>query len=216
MKIRWFGHACFLLTSSEGVRVLTDPFDDQVGYELPAVEADIVTTSHDHFDHNYTQIVKGTFLHVNKPGETQKDGIRIFGVMTYHDKDQGSKRGENVVYTFDIDGLRICHFGDIGHVPSAQQIAEIGDIDVALLPVGGIFTVDATEAYEIVKLLKPKVTIPMHYKTPYLKFGLDDVNSFLSKAGVSGNAEVLLRKNEIEITKDNIHQFPSIIVFDYK
>ena len=75
---------------------------------------------------------------------------------------------------------------------------------------------DATEAYEIVKLLKPKVTIPMHYKTPYLKFGLDDVNSFLSKAGVSGNAEVLLRKNEIEITKDNIHQFPSIIVFDYK
>ncbi len=216
MKIRWLGHSCFLLTSSEGIRVLTDPFDEQVGYELPSVEANIVTTSHDHFDHGYTQIVRGTFFHVNQPGETIKDGVRIFGIMTYHDKTQGSKRGNNIVYTFDINGLKICHFGDIGHVPTTQQFAEIGEIDIALLPVGGTFTVNAAEAHETIKLLKPKITIPMHFKTPELKFDIDGIDSFLLETGLSDTSEVFLRKNEIEITKDNIHEFPKILVLDYK
>jgi L-ascorbate metabolism protein UlaG (beta-lactamase superfamily) len=216
MKIRWLGHSCFLLTSSEGIRVLTDPFDEQVGYELPSVEANIVTTSHDHFDHGYTQIVRGTFFHVNQPGETIKDGVRIFGIMTYHDKTQGSKRGNNIVYTFDINGLKICHFGDIGHVPTTQQFAEIGEIDIALLPVGGTFTVNAAEAHETIKLLKPKITIPMHFKTPELKFDIDGIDSFLLETGLSDTSEVFFRKNEIEITKDNIHEFPKILVLDYK
>lgn len=216
MKIKWLGHSCFLMTSSKGTRVLADPFDEQVGYELPSVEADIVTTSHDHFDHGYTKIVKGTFLHVNKPGEVIKDGVHIFGIKTYHDKTSGSKRGINIVYIYDIDGLRICHFGDIGHIPSAQQLAEIGEIDIALLPVGGIFTVNAAEAYEIIKLLKPQITIPMHFETPELKFDLDGIDCFLSEAGLSDTSEVYLRKNEIEITKNNIHEFPKIIVLNYK
>lgn len=216
MRIRWFGHSCFLLTSFEGIRILTDPFDEQVGYELPSVEADIVTTSHDHFDHGNTQIVRGTFLHVNKPGEVTKEGISLFGVMTFHDKAQGNNRGKNIVYMFNINGLRICHFGDIGHVLSTQQLAQIGEIDIALLPVGGTFTVNAAEANEIIQLLKPRITIPMHFKTPELKFDIDGIDRFLLETGLTNHAEVFLNKNEIEITQENIHDFPKIIILDYK
>src|SRR5690554_2277719 len=116
MKIKWLGHACFLLTSSEGTIILTDPFNEEVGYRPPAIRADVVTTSHDHFDHNYIEVVKGDFVHIDAAGRFTEKGIEITGIETFHDDANGAKRGKNVIYKFDIDGIKVCHCGDLGHL----------------------------------------------------------------------------------------------------
>lgn len=212
MKIKWLGHACFLLTSSSGAKVLTDPFDEQVGYELPAVKADIVTTSHDHYDHNHVSIVKGDFVHINNPGKFSERGIEITGVSTFHDESKGAKRGKNVIFKFDIDGIKVCHCGDLGHVLTDDQVKQIDEVDVLLVPVGGTYTVDARGAYEVVKQLKPIITIPMHFKTEVLGFPIDGVNNFLFAAG----GGEMTGKQEIELNKDNLSQISSVLVLNYK
>lgn len=215
MKIKWLGHSCFLLTSEAGVKVLTDPFNDQVGYRLPAVEADIVTTSHGHSDHNYVRAVKGKFKHWDQPGVFEKNGIKANGVPTFHDEVQGAKRGKNIIYIFDMDGLRICHSGDLGHIPSREQAAAIGQVDILLVPVGGIYTVNADEAVIVVQLLKPKVTIPMHFKTSVLSFQLDGADKFLAAAGAS-KQEAYFNRQEINIESESLGVLPEILILDYE
>lgn len=183
MKIKWLGHSCFKIVSSKGIRIVTDPFDDNVGYPLPSVQADIVTVSHDHYDHNFVDCVKGNFDVINKVGNFMVKDIPITGIHTYHDDEQGAKRGNNIVYVFDIDGVRVCHLGDIGHTLSDAQIKMIGDVDVVLIPVGGVFTVDGAKAAEIVNELSPSIVIPMHYKTPLLKLKLESEDSFVKAMG---------------------------------
>jgi len=212
MKIKWLGHACFLITSISGVKILTDPFDDTVGYRLPEEEADIVLTSHNHFDHNNIDVVKGSFTHINEPGKTTVKGIQITGVSTYHDENKGSKRGKNIVFKMDIDGVRVCHCGDLGHVLTEEQVKEIGDVDVLLVPVGGTFTVDAAGAMQVVKQLKPAVTIPMHYKTEDLSFNIDGVDKFLELAG--GGQRI--KRQEIEIDTQTLSNYLGVVVLDYK
>jgi Predicted Zn-dependent hydrolases of the beta-lactamase fold len=216
MKIKWLGHSCFLITTGAGVRILTDPFDSQVGYQLPSVEADLVTTSHDHFDHGYVETVKGDFIHLSNPGHYVKAGIKINGVSTFHDEVEGKKRGKNIIFVFDIDGMRICHCGDLGHLPSESQKEAIGKIDIMMLPVGGTFTVDAIEAYKTVEILKPVVTIPMHYKTPVMNFPITGVEKFIEAAGLKGHPEVYVNKQEVELTKNNLALQPKVVVMDYK
>jgi len=213
MKIKWLGHACFLLTSQSGVRVLTDPFDDQVGYELPDEEADIVTTSHGHYDHNNTGIVKGDFKHFDGPGEFCEKDISIKGISTFHDEFMGTKRGMNIIYKFGIDDLNICHCGDLGHILTPELVMEIGKVDVLLIPIGGIYTVDALEAYKVLGQLKPAVTIPMHFQTDALKFKLGSVEKFLDIAGGGG---VKVGKQEIELNMGNLECNAGIKVLDYK
>lgn len=212
MKIKWLGHSCFLLTSGSNVKILTDPFDDTIGYDLPVEEADIVTTSHKHYDHNNIEVARGDFTHLDSPGKHEVKGITITGVSTWHDDAKGSKRGENIVYIFEIDGLRVCHCGDLGHVFSPQQVAEAGHVDILLVPVGGIYTVDAFEALKIVKQLKPAVTIPMHFKTEALSFSIDTVDNFLTAAKTGERAG----RQEMEFSKENITNMPEILVLDYK
>ena len=154
MKLKWFGHACFLLTSNNGVRVLVDPFNEKVGYALPVVEADIVTTSHGHGDHNYTAVVNGEFLLIDQPGNFSHNGIEIKGISSFHDKVEGSLKGKNVIYRFNIDGLSVCHLGDLGHLLSPHQVEEIGTVDILLVPVGGHYTIDASDALEVLQQLK--------------------------------------------------------------
>lgn len=211
MFIRWLGHSCFLLTSASGIRILTDPFNDQVGYPVPSVEADIVTTSHGHYDHNYIQAVKGRFTHLKEPGRYEVSGVGITGVFTFHDEAGGNKRGNNVVYLFDMDGIRVCHCGDLGHVPTAEQAREIGRVDVLLIPVGGTYTVDAAQAWETVQLLKPTVIIPMHYKTGWLKFPIDTVEPFVDQAGGAEKAA----GPTVEITPENLPQQPRVLVLQF-
>lgn len=178
MKITWFGHACFLI-EMEGIRIVTDPFDETVGYPIPNVTADVVTESHQHFDHNAHHLVRGNFRLIKEAGEYEIGKVKVRGIETYHDTKSGRERGKNIVFVFEGEGMRVCHLGDLGHVPTNDQVRSIGEVDVLLVPVGGTFTIGPKEAKEVVNLIKPTVTIPMHYKTRYLKFNLLPVDDFL-------------------------------------
>ncbi len=212
MKIKWLGHACFLITTADGVRILTDPFEESVGYKAIDVEADIVSTSHDHFDHNHVKAVRGSFSHYSKPGAYSERGVDIKGTASFHDGQKGAKRGTNVIFTFRADGLSVSHLGDLGHVLTDEQVKDVGNVDILLLPVGGNYTIDSRQALEVANLLKPKVIIPMHFKTPVLDFPIDGVDKFLELAGGGEKAGA----QEVEITADNIDKMPKVLVLEYE
>ena len=171
MNIRWLGHSCFLFTAQNGLRVLTDPYDDSVGYPVPRKETDIVTVSHHHHDHDSVQVLPGKPQIVDTEGRHNISGLEIQGFPTFHDEVQGAKRGNNILFAFTMDGVRVIHLGDLGHLLSADLLAQIGQVDVVCVPIGGFYTIDAQQAYQVVEQLKPKVVLPMHYK-------LDDRNSY--------------------------------------
>lgn len=194
MQIRWLGHACFLMTSAEGLRLVTDPFDPQIGYPAPKVAADIVTVSHEHFDHNATVQVQGQPVVVRGPGKHEARGLEIRGVETFHDNQGGRQRGKNTVFCWVMDGVRVCHLGDLGHVLTAAQVAEIGPQDMLAVPVGGFFTIDAAQARQVVEAIKPRIVLPMHYKTPALpaqKFPIQGVEDFSRHFSRVENREIL-------------------------
>ena len=211
MIIQWLGHSCFLLTSAGGVRVLADPFDPKIGYPAPAVEADIVTTSHQHSDHNYTAVVKGNFTTVSTPGSVTLKGIEILGVPTFHDDADGKQRGQNLLFRLTIDGLHVLHCGDLGHALTPEQVKAVGAVDVLLVPVGGHFTVDAATALGVMRALRPAVTIPMHFKTPALDFPITTVEPFLEVAGGGRQAG----STQVELTAANLAQQAGVLVLDY-
>lgn len=165
LRIRWFGHACFLISSSSGVRVLTDPFDETVGYNLPHTAADIVTSSHDHFDHSNVSVAEGNPQILKGPGEYRDDKVSVYSVETWHDTEHGARRGKNHVFIIEADGVRIVHMGDIGHDLIPSQLDAIGRVDVLLVPCGGYYTIDAEGAKRLVSSTNPRVVIPMHYRT---------------------------------------------------
>lgn len=212
MKIKWFGHSCFLITSDNGTKIVTDPFDNTVGYKIPEIETDIVSTSHDHFDHNNVNIFGGSPVLVKGSGKINIKGIEITGVDTFHDDDFGKKRGLNTVFKFGVDGLNVCHLGDLGHILTDVQLKELGEVDILLTPVGGVYTVDHVGAKAVVDILKPKVTIPMHYKTEDLAFPLSGVEEFLALVGEYKKIDGC----EVEINKENIKDFPEVVVLNYK
>lgn len=212
MKIKWFGHSCFLISSDKGVKIVTDPFDNTVGYKVPEIETDIVSTSHDHFDHNNVNIFGGNPMLVKGAGKVNIKGIEITGVETFHDENGGKERGLNTVFKFRVDGLNVCHLGDLGHVLTDTQLKELGKVDILLTPVGGTYTIDHVGAKEVMDTLKPQVTIPMHYKTEDLAFSLSGVEEFLALVGEYRKIEGC----EIEINKDCIGDLPSVVVLNYK
>lgn len=180
MTFKWYGNSCFLITTDSGTRILTDPCDPSTGYpEVHDIEADIVTVSHEHFDHNYTEAVKGEPVILRGAGVTEVNGITFTGCASWHDEVQGAKRGPNTVFIIEADGLRIVHLGDLGHMPDEQLYAAIGKPDVLLTPVGGTFTVDAQQAGDIARRTDATVIIPMHFKTPVLSFDIAGVDPFL-------------------------------------
>ncbi len=214
MKIKWFGHSCFMVTSENGTKILIDPYKNALGYKLPEeIAADIVATSHDHSDHNYIQAVKGSFVHINETGRFSEYGIEIKGVETFHDKVSGAKKGKNTIYNFKIDGINICHCGDLGHTLNSGLIKEIGNVDILLLPVGGGYTIDAFEAVNVMKQLNPTVVIPMHYRTKALGVvGLlfDKVGKFISVSGLKAK-----EYTELELNIVNIKDYSGIAVLKY-
>lgn len=180
MKIEWLGHSSFKLTESTGVSLVTDPFNaEEVGISFPEIEADIVTVSHDHFDHNCTGAVKEYKMLVNTPGDHGVDGVDIFGFKSYHDDKKGLLRGKNVVFRIRMDGVEVCHLGDIGEELSPMLAELIGSINVLLIPVGGRYTIDAAEAKEYVDRLMPDVVIPMHYMMDGYRTQFDELDEFL-------------------------------------
>ncbi|RLE33673.1 MBL fold metallo-hydrolase, partial [Candidatus Acetothermia bacterium] len=158
MKITWYGHSCFLIEAKEG-RILTDPFDAKVPYDFPDSPVDIVTVSHDHFDHNAVDRVAGDPAVVKGQGKRSVAGIDFTGVGSYHDDRRGAERGENTIHAFDLEGIRIAHLGDLGTVLDDRQIAEIGDVRILLIPVGGRYTTDAAAAAAVSRSLEAVLTI---------------------------------------------------------
>lgn len=190
-----------------------DPYKNMLGYKLPQLEAEIVTTSHEHGDHNNVGAISGTFEHIKEAGMFSKDSIEIKGIETFHDKVSGAKKGKNMVYTYKIDGLQVCHCGDLGHLLDRQQIDEIGKTDILLLPVGGTFTLDAADATEVMKQLNPKIVIPMHYRTkalgaPGIIFGT--VDKFVKIANLKVRKEKVL-----EVDLQNLESKSGIVILDY-
>jgi L-ascorbate metabolism protein UlaG (beta-lactamase superfamily) len=199
MKIKWLGHAAFLITTDSGIRIITDPYKpaDDLKYGEIKESADIVTVSHEHFDHNNAAAVQGNPQVVRKT--TEAKGIKFKGIPTYHDDAGGSKRGSNTIFCFEVDGLNICHMGDLGHALNDKQVAEVGKVDILLIPVGGFYTIDAKAASQICDQLKPRVIIPMHYKTNKIDFPITGVDEFLKgKDNVSrlDNSEVEFKAGE--------------------
>jgi L-ascorbate metabolism protein UlaG (beta-lactamase superfamily) len=216
MKVKWLGHSCFLISSSAGVRIVTDPYESGgfnrgLGYKPVREAADIILISHEHSDHNYVKDIPGDPEVIRKTGRQEVKGIEINGVLTCHDKTDGRQRGLNTVFCLDVDGVRVCHLGDLGHELSAKEIKEIGRVDVLLIPVGGYFTIDAAEATRVAAALKPRIVIPMHYKTPVLDFPITGVEDFLK-----GKPQVKrLAASEVEITKANLPQETEVWVLNH-
>jgi L-ascorbate metabolism protein UlaG (beta-lactamase superfamily) len=204
MKVKWLGHACFLLISEAGVRIVTDPYTPGgfgLNYDPPSETADIVTVSHEHADHNNVGAVNGSPQVVRGAGVHQVKGIEIKGVSTSHDEASGSQRGPNTVFCLNIDGVRVCHLGDLGHDLTAGLLAEIGEVDVLLIPVGGNFTIDAEVANRIVGRIAPKIVIPMHFKNERCPdFPVAGVVDFQKKRQRVRTVDA----NEVEIKKDEL------------
>lgn len=164
MDITFLGHSSFKIKSSS-VTLVTDPFDPKmVGLKFSSQEADIVTISHDHPDHSYLNSIQNPKKIISSPGEYEVSGVSFIGIGSFHDDQKGSLRGKNTIYVIEIEKLRLCHLGDLGHELSESQIEEIGDIDILMIPVGGEYTIDAQKAVEICRALEPNFIIPMHYK----------------------------------------------------
>ena len=181
MVIKWLGHSCFLITAKKGVRIVTDPYAVGGGINYSPIReiADVVLVSHGHADHNNVSAVQGKPEVVKGSGVRTARGIQFRGVATYHDGSKGKLRGANIVFCFTVDDIKLCHLGDLGHVLSQVQMDEVGSVDVLFIPVGGSFTIDATEAGQVCDQLNPKVIIPMHFKTPKCAYPVASVADFL-------------------------------------
>lgn len=200
MKIKYLAHAAFLITSESGTRIVTDPYETSNALKHGAIQetADIVTVSHEHGDHNNVSAVRGNPKVVRAGAEVK--GIKIKAVPAAHDDKGGSQRGKNTIFCFEVDGINICHAGDLGHVLSEEQVKAIGKVDVLIIPVGGFFTIDARTATKVGDQLKPKVIIPMHYKTDKLDFPISGVEDFLKgKSNVtrSNDSEIELKVGKL-------------------
>lgn len=199
MEISWLGHSCFRIKGASAT-VITDPYSPEVGYSLGQPEAEIVTVSHAHPGHSYAQGVIGAPKIVSRPGEYEISGILVIGVATFHDNEKGGKRGKNTAFVMDVDEISICHLGDLGHALTPEQLGEIDKVDVLLLPVGGVSTIDASAAAEVVRQLEPRIVVPMHYKTEATTRELETVDRFLKEIGV----KEAVAKPKLVVTKSNL------------
>lgn len=206
MQISYYGHSAFKLTGKNGT-VFIDPYDDKIGLNLPNITADVVVSSHDHSDHNAVSKIKGTarrpqpFI-ISSPGEYEVGGISVFGTGMYHDDKKGAERGLNTIFTVFMDELRVCHLGDLGHALTAEDVEEIGVVDVLLCPVGGHFTISPKQAVTIIQQLEPSYVIPMHFKTDRHSKLFDEVKTlaeFLKEYGMSPapQAKFLVEKSKL-------------------
>lgn len=194
MQIIWHGQSCFQILASRGknnqVSIVTDPFSPETGLKVPDLEADILLVSHQHSDHNNVKAVSASpgaspiFL-INGPGEYEAKNVFLEGIASFHDNCQGKERGENTIYTIEVEDLKICHLGDLGQKElTDEQLEKIGEVDILMIPVGGIYTISAREAPKILEQLEPKITIPMHYAIPKLKIKLEALDKFLKVFGI--------------------------------
>ena len=210
MEITWLGHSCFRIKGKEAT-IITDPFDKTLGYPLKKLNASIVTVSHQHPQHSNTEVVEGDPKIISKPGEYEVANVFIQGFATFHDGERGEKRGKNIVYLIHLEDINICHLGDLGHIPATYQIEQLGDTDILMVPVGGVSTIDATAAAETVRLLQPRLVIPMHYKTGMVKMQLDPVDLFLKAMAL----KEIVPQPKLSLNKSSLPEGTSVVILDY-
>jgi L-ascorbate metabolism protein UlaG (beta-lactamase superfamily) len=207
VEINWLGHSCFKIRGSQAI-IVTDPFPPDMGYTLGKITADIVTISHQHKSHSYNVGINGVHHLVKGPGEYEIAGVLMLGVTTFHDSVKGQAKGKNTIYLMEVDGVNICHLGDIGHVLSDSQVEELGNVDILMVPVGGVSTINASMAAEMVRKLEPKIVLPMHYKTPKTSRELDPVDNFIKEMGVS----LVEPKPKLTVSKSNLPLVMQVVV----
>lgn len=223
MEISYLGHSCFEIkdrrSQSGLVTVVIDPFDPKM-MGLPfkkQISADLVLVSHDHSDHNFTSAISGQPYVVSGPGEYEVKEVKIFGVSSFHDEKEGLERGRNTIYSFEIDGVRLCHLGDLGTSLTDTQLEQIGKVDILFIPVGGTYTIDPKKAVEVATALEPLIVIPMHYKVPGLPAQagmkafetLHGVEDFVREFGKTQKNETVLK-----ITKDKLPLELEVVVLE--
>jgi len=185
MTITWFGQSCFRIEAKEG-SLLIDPFSKEIGLKPPKIKDDLVLVTHQHLDHNNIADINPEALLIDGPGEYERKGIQVQGILSYHDKSQGKERGLNTIYLIKAEEMTVCHLGDFGQGKlDDAQVEAIGDVDILLIPVGGTYTIDAKEAVEVISQIEPKIIVPMHYKIPDLKIDLDAPEKFIKEVGLT-------------------------------
>lgn len=215
MEITWYGHSCFRLTERGMATVVADPFDNKsIGYAPLRLKADIVTVSHDAPGHNHSAVVKGASHVIAGPGEFEIGGVFITGVQT--DGAAAGKKGRdpvrNTLYVFDYDGLTIAHLGDLMQVPSQTEIEALGNVNVALVPVGGGGGLNAAKAAEVISLLEPSIVVPMHYATPDVKISLESLSKFLKEMGLAKQES----QASLKVSRSSLPEETHVVVLDYQ
>jgi len=212
MQIIWHGQSCFQITATrnkgEQVSILIDPFSEEIGLRVPKFEADILLVSHDHHDHNNVKAVSGNPFIIDGPGEYEIKNVFIEGISSWHDNSQGKERGENTIYTIEVEDLKLCHLGDFGQKElTKEQLEKIGQVDILMIPIGGIYTISDREALKVMSQLEPKIIIPMHYQIPKLKIKLDGLDRFLKVVGIKSiepQPKLTIKKKDVSLEEVKI------------
>lgn len=210
MQITWLGHSSFRLqgkTSTGLVSVVTDPYkSEKTGLKMPRVEADIVTISHDHDDHNNLDAIKGDPFIVRGAGEYESKEVYIDGISSFHDEVKGAKRGENIIYRFEIEDIVVTHLGDLGGELDDKQLERLEGTDILLIPIGGVYTIDAQKAVSVINQIEPRIIIPMHYQVPGLKLSnpLGSLEQFLKAIAIKPRNEEKLKISKKDLPQDTM------------
>jgi L-ascorbate metabolism protein UlaG (beta-lactamase superfamily) len=209
MQIQWLGQSYFKIQSKhngEDVVIATDPFDASYGLKVSKFQADILTISHDHKDHNNVDAIKGEPFVISNPGEYDTHGVFVYGIGAYHDNNNGKDHGQVTMFKFNIENVNIAHLSDLGHELTDEQLEKLGNVDILMIPVGGEFTINAKMASKIVSTIEPRIVIPMHYNLPGLKFKsgekLDGVDKFLKETGLPSEEMDKLKISKKDLPQD--------------
>jgi len=212
MKITWYGQTCFRLSERGGVSIVTDPYPPDVGLTLARPRADVVTVSYDDPQCRHMSGVRGPSKVLDGPGEYEISGVFITGTATYADNKRGASRGLNTVFTFEYDGLTVCHLGRLGHVPTQSQVENLGMVDILLVPVGGGGSLSSARASEVISLFEPSIVVPMYYKIPGLTSKLGTLNRFLKEMGL----EKVDTQDELKVGQTDLSEETQVIVLEPK
>jgi len=210
MEITWLGHSCFRLKGKE-VTVLTDPCPESTGYSMGKAQADMLTISHAHPGHAFLDTLQAGYRAIKGPGEYEIKDTFVTGISSFHDDAQGKKSGKNTIYVIEMEGLVLCHLGDLGHALSPEVTGELGTINVLFVPVGGQSTIGATAAADLVRNLNPGYVIPMHYKTAAEKADLEFPERFLKEMGI----KELAAQPKLIVTRTSIPAATQVVLLDY-
>ena len=210
MNIYWLGQASYIIETDSKKKLVIDPFNDKIGYTPFKGSADLVTISHDHYDHNFLEFIENNPPVVRTATNYNADFCTVEGIKAFHDDKNGAERGENIIFKYNIDGITLCHLGDLGHELDKETLNKIGKVDILFIPVGEVYTFNVESAANVVKAINPKYIVPMHFKTEYLNIPLEKVDKFLSVMKNYSNERVPY----ISMNKDTLKDENKILVMD--